>query len=312
MILRRCFLCWLVFGVLSCEPTAGPRSAGDGPLYVVATTSIIADAVRQVGGTHVDVYALMPPGTDPHSYVPTPQDALRLAQAHLIFSNGLHLEGKMAQLLEQRSGGPKAVAVTARLDPGQDLRPVDDDETSHDPHVWFDVMLWIKCVELMRDTLAEFDPAHAPSYQANAESYIAQLRALDHELKHLAAKIPAPRRVLVTSHDAFGYWGRAYGFEVRGLQGVSTAAALSSRDRESLAKFLGQRRVPVVFTETSVPSKGLRAVLETCLSSYNHQVKLVGESDSLYSDSLGPEGSPGATYLGMLRHNMNTIVKHLQ
>jgi manganese/zinc/iron transport system substrate-binding protein len=306
-----CLLSLTVFLATGCAPTTGPAPIGSGPVQVLATTSIIADAVKQIGGDAVQVKTLMPPGTDPHTYLPAPGDAQQLSQAQIIFYNGLHLEGKMAQLLEKHPGGGRAVAVTQRLDPVKDLRIVDNSETTHDPHVWFDVQLWAKCVERIRDEMMDADPARAEQYRKNSERYLGELSQLHQEMKKLAETVPTSKRVLVTSHDAFGYWERAYGFEVRGLQGVSTAAALSSKDREGLAKFLGQRKVPVVFCETSVPSKGLKAVLDTTLESYQHEVKLIGEEESLYSDSLGAPGSTGETYIGMVRHNMQTVVKHL-
>jgi manganese/zinc/iron transport system substrate-binding protein len=301
----------VLFSQMGCAPTSGPAPIGTGPVQVLATTSIIADAVSRIGGEAVQVKTLMPPGTDPHTYLPSPGDAQQLSQAQIIFYNGLHLEGKMAQLLEKHPGGGRAVAVSERLDPVKDLRTVDNSETSHDPHVWFDVQLWSKCVERIRDELIDADPARSDLYRKNSDRYLAELSQLHQEMKKLAEKVPTSKRVLVTSHDAFGYWEKAYGFEVRGLQGVSTAAALSSKDREGLAKFLGQRKIPVVFCETSVPSKGLKAVLDTTQESYKHQVKLIGEEEALYSDSLGGPGSPGETYIGMVRHNMQTVVKHL-
>jgi manganese/zinc/iron transport system substrate-binding protein len=306
-----CLLGFIPIIAVGCAPSSGPAPIGAGPVQVLATTSIIADAVGQIGGDAVQVKTLMPPGTDPHTYLPAPGDAQQLSQAQIIFYNGLHLEGKMAQLLEKHPGGGRAVAVTERLDPMMDLRSVDNSETAHDPHVWFDVQLWAKCVERIRDELIDADPARAEKYRQNSEKYLSELSQLHQEIKKLAETVPVKKRVLVTSHDAFGYWEKAYGFEVQGLQGVSTAAALSSKDREGLAKFLGQRKIPVVFCETSVRSKGLKAVLDTTLESYQHQVKLIGEEEALYSDSLGAPGTPAETYIGMVRHNMQTVVKHL-
>jgi manganese/zinc/iron transport system substrate-binding protein len=290
----------------------GPGAIGDGPVRVVATTSIIADAVRQVGGSHVQVTALMGPGTDPHTYLPSPSDAGALASAHVVYFNGLHLEGKMTQLLEEnQAGAARAVAVSRSVGPEQ-LLHADGGDGAHDPHVWFDVRLWMRCVEVVRDELAALDPAHAADYGANADRYLKELDALDREVREKAARLPAERRVLVTSHDAFGYFARAYGFEVRGLQGVSTAAATGTRDVEDLANFLGRRQVPAVFCETSVPPKGLKKVLDSVRETYQREVRLVGGADALYSDALGEPGTPGETYVGMVRHNIDVIVKALQ
>jgi manganese/zinc/iron transport system substrate-binding protein len=313
--IRQCLTTFALVGglaLLGCANT-GPEPIGEGPVQVVATTSIIADTVREVGGSRVQVTALMGPGTDPHTYLPSPSDARLLASAHIVFFNGLHLEGKMTQLLEEnRGGGGRAVAVSAGI-PADRLRPAEDGDQgqAHDPHVWFDVRLWIHCVETIRCELAALDPAHADAYRANATRYIGELEALDREVREKAARVPEKRRVLVTSHDAFGYFARAYGFEVRGLQGVSTAAAAGTRDVEELANFLGQRQIPAVFCETSVRSKGLEKVLDTVRSRYGREVRLVGGANALYSDALGEPGTPGATYIGMVRHNIDSIVRAL-
>jgi manganese/zinc/iron transport system substrate-binding protein len=169
----------------------------------------------------------------------------------------------------------------------------------------------MKCIEVIRDELATLDPSRAGEFRTNADRYLAKLDALDREVKDKASTIPSTRRVLVTSHDAFGYFAQAYGFEVRGLQGVSTAAAAGTRDVEELANFLGQRQIPAVFCETSVRPKGLEKVLDTVREKYRREVRLVGGEDALYSDALGEPGTPGETYIGMVRHNIDVIVKAL-
>ena len=308
------FVLGLIVAILAIG-CSGPQPVppiGSGPVRVVATTSLIADAVRRVGGPHVEVTTLMGPGTDPHTYLPTPGDSEALSSAHLVLFNGLHLEGKMAHLLEEnRGGGARAVAVTSRLNPATQLRTTDTADGAHDPHVWFDVRLWMKCVEVVRDELAALDPPRAADYQVNAAAYLIELDKLDSEVRAKAGTLPPVRRVLVTSHDAFGYFGAAYGFEVRGLQGVSTAASTSTRDVDDLATFLGERGVPAVFCETSVLPKGLAKVLDTVKAKYGRTVRLVGDGDALYSDALGGPGTPGATYPGMVRHNIDVIVRNL-
>jgi manganese/zinc/iron transport system substrate-binding protein len=204
------------------------------------------------------------------------------------------------------------VPVSAGLDPAKDLRHGDGADGTHDPHVWFDVRLWMKCVSAIQTSLEVMDPLHAPEYKANAEAYLKELAALDAEVREKANTIPKDRRVLVTSHDAFGYFAAAYGFEVRGLQGVSTAAETTTKDVAELAQFLGTRKIPAVFGETSVPPKGLQAVLDAVKSKYNFDVKLIGGDDALYSDALGEPGTPGDTYTGMVRHNIDVIAKALQ
>ncbi|MGL6097451.1 MAG: metal ABC transporter solute-binding protein, Zn/Mn family [Fimbriiglobus sp.] len=303
---RRWFLAVIAVApvLAGCGPDGAARTAND-PLPVVATTGMIADAVKQVGGPRVSVECLMGPGVDPHRFQPSAGDLGKLGRAKLVFYNGLHLEGKMTDVLEGASGRHgKAVAVTARLDPAKDLRTADGADGAHDPHVWFDVSLWAKCVAVVRDELAAADPAHAAEYTANGNAYIAELEKLHAEVKAKAEGLPKDRRVLVTSHDAFGYFGAAYGFEVHGLQGVSTAAETTTRDVQQLAELLKSKKVPAVFGETSVPPKGLQAVLD----SVGHAVKLIGGPDALYSDALGEPGTPGETYTGMVRHNVAVIV----
>jgi manganese/zinc/iron transport system substrate-binding protein len=302
---------WCLLSV-GCPSTSGPGPIGTGPVRVVATTSIIADAVKQVGGKHVEVLTLMPPGTDPHNYLPASSDSQTLASAHLILSNGLHLEGKMGTLLEQPMPGQRSAVVTSHLDHKTQVRKVDGE--GEDPHIWFDVKLWMLCVEAIREELVTLDPAHAESYRTNAAKHLAELQSLDAEVRAKADRLPKAKRVLVTSHDAFGYFGAAYGFEVHGLQGVSTAATTSTKDVENLAETIGRGQVRAIFCETSVRTKGLEKVLDTVKTKYPNlgEVRLVAGDDALYSDSLGVAGTPGESYIGMVRHNIDTIVKFLQ
>ena len=294
----------LLFVVLAgCTPPPGKRVVGDGPVEVVATTSIIADAVSAIVGDRVRVVALMPPGSDPHNYVPAAGDSAALANAHVVFFNGLHLEGKMGDLLEHSPSGRPAVAVTRGLAEG-DVRTVDGGAA--DPHVWFDVNLWAKCVGVVRDELCDADPPHAETYKQNAAKYLGTLEALDKEVHEKVGRLPAEKRVLVTSHDAFGYFARAYGFTVHGLQGVSTASQVDIGQINALAKLINSKKVPAIFTETSTLTTGLEKVLEQTPG-----VRLVGDKDALYSDSLGAPDTSGGTYPGMVRHNVDTIIANL-
>jgi manganese/zinc/iron transport system substrate-binding protein len=291
--------------------SSGPPEFKEPPVRVVATTTLVADLVQRVGGDRVTVEALMGPGVDPHRYQPEMPDRKKIDNAHLVFFNGLHLEGKMTDTFAKSKGRIRGYAVTDAIDKSL-LRHADIDGGEHDPHVWFDVTLWAKCVGTVKDALTSLDPAGKDTYEANAKKYLAELDALDKEIRTELAKVPPEKRKLVTSHDAFGYFGRAYGFEVKGLQGVSTASETSTKDRAELAKYLGENKIPAVFTETSVPDEGLKAVLDTTRSDYKHAVKLVGGDDALYSDALGAAGTPGATYAGMIRHNVAVIVKALK
>jgi manganese/zinc/iron transport system substrate-binding protein len=213
----------------------------------------------------------------------------------------------MVEVLRQQRAGQTAVAVAEVLDSTK-LRHADGE---HDPHVWFDPKLWIVCVRQIEKTLTLAAPARSVEFKTATDRYISQIEAADVELQMMVEKLPTANRILVTSHDAFGYFGARYGFQVRGLQGVSTSSETSTKDVSELAQFLGTRRVRAVFGETSVPSKGLQAVLDAVKRSHRLEVKLIGGDDALYSDALGEAGSPGESYLGMIRHNMHVIVEAL-
>ncbi|MDY3558798.1 zinc ABC transporter substrate-binding protein [Gemmata sp. JC673] len=297
-----------VLGLPGCS--GGPPAFEKPPVRVVVTTTMIADLVKKVGGDRVSVDALMGPGVDPHRYQPTAGDRKKIDAAHVVFFNGLHLEGKMTDTFEKSRGRVRAHAVTAAIDKAQ-LRHAEVDGGEHDPHVWFDVALWAKTVDVVRDALVALDPAGAGDYERNAAGHRRELESLDTEVRQALAVVPKDKRVLVTSHDAFGYFGRAYGFEVRGLQGVSTASESGTKDVKELVDFLGRNKIPAVFTETSVPDAGLKTVLDACRRDHNHTVSLVGGEEALYSDALGEPGTRGETYTGMVRHNVAVIVRAL-
>jgi manganese/zinc/iron transport system substrate-binding protein len=287
---------------VGCGPT---RPTAD----VLVTTSIIGDAAERIAGGKVRVEVLMGPGTDPHKYQPSAADLGRLSSAKLVLFNGLHLEGKMTEQLEHAPGG-RAVAVTRDI-PHEKLLSAAIDGGSHDPHVWFDVALWKTCVGTIRDALCEKFPEHADTFRANAATYLKELDDLDREVREKANRLPKEKRVLVTSHDAFGYFARAYDFKVQGLQGVSTGAESGTARVSELAAFIAERKVPALFTETSVPERGLQQVLDAVRQQHGWQVKLVGDDEALFSDSLGEPGTPGGTYAGTVRHNIDVILRHL-
>jgi manganese/zinc/iron transport system substrate-binding protein len=286
-----------------CGPTQPPAD-------VLATTSIIGDAATRIAGGKVRVEVLMGPGTDPHRYQPSAADLGTLSSAKLVLFNGLHLEGKMTEQLEHAPGG-RAMAVTRDI-PHEKLLSAQVDGGIHDPHVWFDVAMWKTCVCTVRDAMCDKFPEHADTFRANATQYLKELDELHAEVTSKANSIPKERRVLVTSHDAFGYFARGYGFEVRGLQGVSTGAESGTSQVSALAAFIAERKVPAIFTETSVPSRGLQQVLNDLTKTHQMQVKLVGDEEALFSDSLGEPGTPTGTYAGTVRHNIDVVVKHLK
>ncbi len=304
-----------LFGVVlclsGCKKTEGPLPKPDlsgRKAKILATTGMIADAARAVGGKHIEVDCLMGPGIDPHLFVASPGDLSRIENSDLVLYNGVHLEGKMSDLFEERAKRAWTIGVADDL---PDLREAEEGfEGTHDPHVWFDVKLWMRVVEKIRDTLIDIDPKNGESYRANSENYLRELESLDREVRTKIQSIPEQSRVLITAHDAFGYFGRAYGIEVNGLQGVSTVATPSVKDVQALADLIGSRKIKAVFAETSVPSKGMEAVLRAVRSKYKgFEVKLAEEE--LYSDALGLPGSKGETYIGMVRHNVDAIVKAL-
>jgi manganese/zinc/iron transport system substrate-binding protein len=278
---------------------------GEFPIRAVCTTGMVADLVKNVGGDHVAVTQLMGEGVDPHLYKASPGDASALNGADVIFYSGLHLEGKMADLFERMAAKKPTVAVTKGFDKDNVL---DTEDGAHDPHVWFDVSLWRKCVDVVRDALVKFDPKHAKEYESRAADYGKQLDALHDEAKATLAKIPADRRVLVTAHDAFRYFGRAYDVEVRGIQGISTDSEAGVKEINALVDLLVKRKIKAVFVETSVSERNIKALVEGC-HSRGHEVKIGGE---LFSDAMGKDGTPEGTYPGMVRHNVETIAKALE
>jgi manganese/zinc/iron transport system substrate-binding protein len=280
---------------------------GSGPIKAVSTTGMIHDLVKNIGGTHVQSEALMGAGVDPHLYKATPGDIRKLSNADIVFYNGLHLEGKMADVFAKMSERKPSIAVAAGV-PKEELLTSDSTTAYPDPHVWFDVQKWIKAGEAVRKSLKEFDPAHAGDYDKNAEAYLKQLREVDAYAKQQIAVIPKARRVLVTAHDAFRYFGKAYDMEVQGLQGISTASDVSVSDVQRIVNTLVSRKIKAVFLETSVSKRSIDAVVEGCRAK-GHNVQIGG---SLFSDAMGRAGTPEGTYAGMVRHNVDTMVKALK
>ncbi|MER3544624.1 MAG: manganese transporter [Chloroflexota bacterium] len=276
------------------------------PIRAVTTIGMISDIVRNVGGQRVQVIGLMGPGVDPHLYKATEGDVIRLLEADVVFYNGLHLEAKMGDVLERMRSRTRTVAVTDCIDRSLLLAPPQF-EGAYDPHVWFDVTLWMKAVECVRNTLIDMDPGSADLYRANAQAYLAQLADLHAYVQAQAARLPPEQRVLITAHDAFNYFGRAYGFEVRGLQGISTATEAGTADVQHLADFIAQRKIRAIFVESSVSPRTIEAV-QAAVQARGFNVRIGGQ---LFSDAMGNPGTPEGTYIGMVRHNIDTIVRAL-
>jgi manganese/zinc/iron transport system substrate-binding protein len=244
---------------------------------------------------------------DPHLYKASEGDVILLQEADVIFYNGLHLEAQMGDVLERLNDfGIRTVAVTDKIDRAL-LQSPPEFQGNHDPHVWFDVTLWMKAAEQVGETLAELDPGSAAQYESRAGAYLAELEDLHQYVLDQANAIPEEQRVLITAHDAFNYFGRAYGFQVRGLQGISTEAQAGTADVQGLADFIAENQIPAVFVESSVPQRNIEAV-QAAVQAKGFEVKIGG---SLFSDAMGSEGTPEGTYVGMVRHNIDTIVTAL-
>lgn len=300
LILIGSILC--VIGCSKKEPTDT-----NGKLVIVTTTGMIKDAIQHVAGEHADVIALMGPGVDPHLYKATQGDLEKLTNADIVFYNGLHLEGKMGDVLE-KLGHSKPVVAVAKDIPDSLLRAVPGFGGTHDPHIWFDVKLWENAVKTISLTLQQQDSVHAKEYVSNSDRYIVQMDSLHEIVKQQIAEIPEQQRVLITAHDAFGYFGDAYHIHVRGLQGISTVAEFGVKDVTNLVNFIIERKIKAIFVETSVSQKSIEAVAEGCKQK-GWEIKIGG---SLFSDAMGAEGTPEGTYLGMVSANVKTIVDALK
>jgi manganese/zinc/iron transport system substrate-binding protein len=293
----------------SCQKSE--NQAGQGKLqypYKAGTTvAMIADVVRNVAGDKADVSGIIGEGVDPHLYKPTSSDVKLLQASDIIFYSGLNLEGKMGDVLVRMatSGKPVTAVTETLLEAGKYVMTNGDDH--YDPHVWMDVAGWSKAAGVIGKALEKFDPENAALYQKNAANYSAELEKLDAYGKKAFASIPKDRRVLVTAHDAFNYMGRAYNLEVRGIQGISTESEAGLKDINDLVDFLVTRDIPAVFVETSVSQKNVRALIEGAKAK-GHEVKIGGE---LFSDAMGKTGTYEGTYIGMLDHNITTIVRAL-
>ncbi|MHC4959698.1 MAG: metal ABC transporter solute-binding protein, Zn/Mn family [Planctomycetota bacterium] len=292
----------LLLALAACDKTPGART--DGRVNVVATTGMVADLARRVGGPHVAVTALMGPGVDPHLFKAVRGDLKRLRGADLVLYNGKMLEGKLSDVLVKLASKKPVVAVTESI---PDSKLLEGDAGHYDPHVWFDVALWANGCAIVADALADVDPSHADEYRAAAKEYEKELLALHDEVARGLAAIPKQRRVLITSHDAFRYFGRAYDLEVIGLQGISTVAEAGVKDISMMADLIVTRGIKAVFVESSVNPKAIEKV-KFAVEAKGGTVTIGGE---LYSDAMGDE-PPDDTYVGMVRTNVRKITKALK
>lgn len=277
-------------------------------LKIVATTTMLADLAEVIGGDHVTVNGLMGPGIDPHLYQASAGDVTLMQKADVVVYNGLHLEGKMGEIFESLTDRG---SIVIRIEDGlseDELLSWENDPSIHDPHIWFDVSLWKDAAKTVADKLSEADSAHKEDYLNNLEEYLVELDDLDTYIKDRVSEVPKEQRVLVTAHDAFNYFGRAYGFEVKGLQGISTDAEAGTADVSKLADFITERKIKAIFVESSVPPKTIEA-LQAAVKAKGFDVSIGGE---LYSDSLGGKDSGADTYLLTVKANIDTIADALK
>ncbi|MFB1051156.1 metal ABC transporter solute-binding protein, Zn/Mn family [Paraliobacillus sp. JSM ZJ581] len=276
-------------------------------IQAVTTIAQIGDIVKNVGGEHVDVLSLMGPGTDPHLYNAVQGDIKKLNDSDIIFYNGLSLEGQMGEIFEKMKDQKPTIPVAENI-PKHQLLSDPSSPDIPDPHVWFDISNWKYAVESVRDHLIELDVENKDNYTKNATDYLDQLSELNNYVKDRTEEIPKESRVLVTAHDAFNYFGEAYGYEVVGLQGLSTESEYSVSDVQRIVDILVDRNIKGVFIESSVSERSINAVVEGAKEAA-HEVSIGGE---LYSDAMGEEGTEEGTYIGMFTHNIDTIVDSLK
>lgn len=284
---------------------AGQGLAG-AKLKVVTTTGMIADAASRIGGTLVDVQTLMGPGVDPHAYRQTRTDIVAMAKADLVLWNGLYLEAQLEDFLVELAGRTRVVAVAEAV-PEDLLIGSQDYANRFDPHLWMDPNLWAHVVINIRDALVAAHTAGEDIFRTNADAYLGQVKKLADYTTAALSTVPAESRVVVSSHDAFSYFGKAHGFDVIGIQGISTESEAGLRRIAELVDLLVERNIRAVFVETSVSDRNIRALIEGA-AARGHEVIVGGE---LYSDAMGEPGTYEGTYVGMIDHNATTITSAL-
>ena len=287
--------------------SCGQNKNQDNRIQIVTTTTMISDMVQFIGGEYTHVQGLMGSGVDPHLYKASEGDVSKLANADIIVYNGLHLEGKLEAIFNKMKQRKNVVQISKAIDVGAFI-PSENFGGNYDPHIWFHIDYWTACVRYFTDQICEFDPAHKTYYRENANIYVNKLKSLKQENQKLISELPKEKRILITAHDAFNYFGKLYDFQVVGLQGLSTATEAGVKDVQNLAQFIIENNVNAIFVETSVPKRTIEA-LQASVKSKGHEVKIGGE---LFSDALGSPNTPEGTYVGMYKHNVTTIVNALK
>lgn len=296
----------LLIAILICS--CKNEKQDNGKLNVVTTTSMITDLVKNIGGDFINVQGLMGSGVDPHLYKASEGDVSKLVNADIIFYNGLHLEGKLVEVFEKMGSATKTpIALADELDETT-LIGSDYFASNYDPHVWFNIEYFMQFANKVTRVLSDKNPENSASYVENEKNYIAKLNTLQNNIKATIETLSAEKRILVTAHDAFNYFGKNYGFEVVGLQGLSTATEAGVQDVQKLSAFIIEKNVKAIFVESSVPKRTIEA-LQAAVKSKGHEVIIGG---TLFSDALGTAGTNEGTYLGMFQYNVNTIVNALK
>jgi manganese/zinc/iron transport system substrate-binding protein len=296
----------LLAGALALLPAAALAQSRT-PLNVLATIAMIGDVVREIGGERTRVEVLMGPGVDPHLYKATREDVAKMLRADVVFYNGLVLEGKMSDAFVRVARTGKPVYAVTELLPEEELIEPEGADGLYDPHVWMDPRAWSAAAGLIAEKLIAHDPAGEPVFRRNLATLKARIAALDAYAERAIATIPERQRVLVTAHDAFNYFARRYGIEVLGIQGLSTESEAGVRRIQELVDVLVERRIPAVFVETSVSDRNVLALVEGA-AARGHRVVVGG---ALFSDAMGDPGTYEGTYIGMIDHNVTTIVRAL-
>ena len=292
------------FLIISCKS----EKQDNGKRNIVTTTSMITDLVKNIGGDHINIQGLMGSGVDPHLYKASEGDVTKLVNADIIFYNGLHLEGKLVEVFEKMGSKTKTPIALAEVIDKTTLIGSDYFASNYDPHVWFNIEYFKQFAKKATQVLSEKDPENAVNYIENEKQYVAKLDSLQDRVKSIIETLPKEKRILVTAHDAFNYFGKNYGFEVVGLQGLSTATEAGVQDVQNISKFIIDKKVKAIFVESSVPKRTIEA-LQAAVNSKGHEVIIGG---TLYSDALGNAGTVEGTYIGMFEYNVNTIVNALK
>lgn len=303
--MKKIIVLLMITAIYSCKNEV---KKGNGKFNVVTTTSMITDLTQNIGGDLINLQGLMGSGVDPHLYKASEGDVSKLANADLIFYNGVHLEGKLVEVFEKMERQNINTKAIAEAIDHNSLISSSLFQGNYDPHIWFDIAYWKQATQFVVTKLSEAVPQHKTTFQTNGNRYIKKLTLLEEKIKAIIKTLPKEKRVLVTAHDAFSYFGRAYGFEVIGLQGLSTATEAGVKDVQKLAAFIIEKNIKAIFVESSVPRRTIEA-LEAAVKSKGHDVKIGG---TLYSDALGNAGTIEGTYIGMFEYNVNTIVNALK